>query len=117
MSFPINPIVIGCLWCVLAALASAGATLLIKLSAGSGAGWHLARVLLLGGACTTYAAGFICYTLALQKLQMSLAYPVMTAVTLVLVTLLGYLILNEALTPSKLTGLALIAAGAFALSR
>ena len=112
-----NPILIGCLWCVLAAVASASATLLIKLSGDGSGGWTLLRLAYLGGACVTYGAGFVCYALALQKMPISLAYPVMTAVTLTLVTALGFLVLHEALTPAKLTGLALIAAGAFALSR
>jgi quaternary ammonium compound-resistance protein SugE len=112
-----NPLLIGCLWCALAAVASASATLLIKLAGDGSGGWTLVRLGYLGGACATYGVGFVCYALALQKMQISLAYPVMTAITLTLVTLLGYLVLQEALTPVKLTGLALIAAGAFALSR
>lgn len=112
-----NPALTGFLWCLLAAVASACATLLIKLSGDGSAGWTLLRLTWLGAACATYAAGFVCYAQALQRMQISLAYPLMTAVTLVLVTVLGYVVLHEALTPSKLTGLALIAAGAFALSR
>ncbi|MBV6320429.1 SMR family transporter [Duganella violaceipulchra] len=112
-----NPTLIGYLWCAGAALASAAATLLIKLSGQTGGGWSPLRLLLLGGAGGTYVAGFVCYSLALQRLEISLAYPVMTAITLALITLLGTLVLQEALTPAKLAGLALIAAGAFALSR
>ena len=112
-----SPAVVGYLWCALASVASAVATLLIKLSGQAGDGWHAARLLYLGAACATYGAGFVCYALALRQLPISLGYPVMTAITLVLVTALGYVALNEALTPSKLAGLALIAAGAFALSR
>lgn len=112
-----SPVPTGYLWCLLASVASAGATLLIKLSGDGAAGWTPARLAWLAAACAAYGAGFVCYALALQRLQISLAYPVMTAFTLVLVTMLGYAVLHEALTPSKLTGLALIAAGAFALSR
>ncbi|PKV45699.1 MULTISPECIES: SMR family transporter [unclassified Janthinobacterium] len=107
----------GYLWCGLAAVASALATLLIKLSAHAGVGWTLARMGWLGGACTTYALGFVCYSIALQKLQISLAYPVMTAATMCLVALIGATLLNEPLHAGKLAGMALIAAGAFILTR
>lgn len=112
-----SPALIGYLWCALAALASAAATFLIKLSSLAGNDWTLRRLVLLGGACATYGLGFICYSVALQKLQISLAYPAMTAITMALVALIGYAALHEAMSLSKLTGLALIAAGAFALTR
>ncbi|MBA5640011.1 hypothetical protein H3H37_23395 [Duganella sp. LX20W] len=112
-----SPTLIGYLWCALAALASAAATFLIKLSSLAGTDWNLRRLAFLGGACATYGLGFICYSVALQRLQISLAYPAMTAITMALVALTGYAALNEAMSVSKLTGLVLIAAGAFALTR
>lgn len=112
-----SPTLIGYLWCALAALASAAATYLIKLSGMAGAEWNLARLAYLGGACATYGLGFVCYSLALQRMQISLAYPAMTAITMALVALLGYAALHEAMTVSKVVGLVLIAAGAFALTR
>jgi len=102
---------------VLASVASAAATFLIKLSTQSGAGVTLARLAWLGGAGGAYALGFICYAVALERLEISLAYPFMTAVTIVMVTLLGTLLLHEALTPVKILGLLLIAAGAFVVAR
>jgi multidrug transporter EmrE-like cation transporter len=107
----------GYLWCALAALASAVASLLIKYANGHAADWNLTRVLYLGGACGIYALGFVAYSVALQKLEMSLAYPVMTGVAMAMVAALGYAALNEPLTLSKVAGMVLIAAGAFALSR
>lgn len=112
-----SPNLLGYLWCALAALASASATFLIKLSAQTGSDWSLPRLAYLGGACATYGLGFICYSVALQKLQISLAYPVMTAITMALVAVIGFAALHEPMTPSKLGGLLLIVAGAFALTR
>jgi multidrug transporter EmrE-like cation transporter len=93
------------------------ATLLIKLSSHDGAAWTLTRLAYLAGAGGTYVVGFVCYSVALQKLNMSVAYPIMTSIALVMVALLGIVVLNESLTVTKAVGLALIALGAFALSR
>ncbi|SFL48775.1 SMR family transporter [Rugamonas rubra] len=112
-----SPTLIGYLWCALAALASAAATYLIKLSGMAGSDWSVTRLAYLGGACATYGLGFVCYSLALQRMQISLAYPAMTAITMALVALLGYAALQEPMTVSKVVGLLLIAAGAFALTR
>jgi multidrug transporter EmrE-like cation transporter len=105
----------GYLWCAIAALASAGASFLIKFSSGDD-GWTPMRLAYLGGACATYALGFVCYTIALQKLPMTLAYPVMTATTIALVTLLGIGVLGETLTTIQMIGLVLISVGVFALA-
>jgi len=112
-----TPAATGYLWCALAALASAVASLLIKYASAHAADWNLTRVLYLGAAGGTYALGFVAYSVALQKLEMSLAYPVMTGVAMAMVAALGYAALNEPLTLSKVAGMVLIAAGAFALSR
>ena len=99
-------------------MASAAATLLIKISSQYGSGLSVVRLLWLGGAGGAYALGFICYAVALEKLQISLAYPVMTAITMALVTLIGCSVLQEALlTMPKVFGILLITAGAFVLSR
>ena len=50
-------------------------------------------------------------------MPMSLAYPLMTAITMSVVTIVGFLALGEALTVSKVVGTLVIAAGAFILSR
>ncbi|MNM14155.1 4-amino-4-deoxy-L-arabinose-phosphoundecaprenol flippase subunit ArnE [compost metagenome] len=112
-----NSVHAGYLWCALAAVASAAATFLIKMSSQYGSGLSLVRLLWLGGAGGAYALGFVCYAVALEKLQMSLAYPVMTAITMLLVALLGCLALQEGLSLSKIAGIVLITAGAFVLSR
>ncbi|MBJ7310736.1 DMT family transporter [Rugamonas sp. CCM 8940] len=107
----------GLFWCALAAAASAMATYLIKLSHQVGNDWNLTRLAYLGGACATYGLGFICYSVALQKMPMSLAYPLMTAMTMTVVTIVGCLALGEALTVAKVVGTLVIATGAFILSR
>ncbi len=112
-----NSVHAGYLWCALAAVASAAATFLIKMSSQHGSGLSLVRLLWLGGAGGAYALGFVCYAVALEKLQMSLAYPVMTAITMLLVALLGCIALQESLSLSKIAGVVLITAGAFVLSR
>ncbi|NVM78739.1 small multidrug resistance pump [Duganella sp. SG902] len=107
----------GYLWLVLASVASAAATFLIKMSSQAGTGINLARLAWLGGAGGAYVLGFVCYAIALARLEISLAYPFMTAVTIVMVTLLGTMLLQEALTPTKIIGLILIGAGAFVVAR
>lgn len=112
-----TPALNGLAWCALAAGASAMATFLIKLSHQTGADWSMLRLAYLGGACATYGLGFICYSVALQKMPMSLAYPLMTAITMAVVTAIGCLALGETLSASKIAGTLLIAAGAFVLAR
>lgn len=112
-----QPSMMGFLWCALAALASALATFLIKLSSQHGPDLTLHRLLLLGAAGGTYAFGFICYSVALQKLDMSIAYPVMTGIAMAMVAVLGIMIMGESLSAGKVVGMILIAAGAFALVR
>ncbi|GGC06949.1 SMR family transporter [Pseudoduganella buxea] len=107
----------GYAWCVAAAFASALATFLIKQSTLANAGWTMVRLLWLGAACASYGLGFVFYSLALQRLQMSLAYPLMTAVTTAVVALLGYLVWQETLGLSKCLGLLLLGAGAFLITR
>lgn len=107
----------GFAWCALAAVASAIATFMIKLSHQTGGEWSALRLTYLGGACASYALGFLCYSIALQKLPMSLAYPLMTAVTMAGVTLIGCLALGELMTFSKIAGLLMITGGAFMLAR
>ena len=112
-----TPAMSGFLWCGLAGLASALATYLIKVSTPFGPGWNLPRLALLGGAAATYALGFVFYSVALQRLQVSLAYPVMTGIAMAAVALIGYAALNEPITASRATGMALVALGVVALSR
>lgn len=115
-----NSFFLGYLWCALAALASTGATYLIKLStqvAEPSLFWNWPRLSYLGAALASYGFGFVLYSFALKRLPISLAYPVMTAVTLVLITGVGAVFLSEELNVMKLIGIVLIALGAFFLTR
>jgi quaternary ammonium compound-resistance protein SugE len=109
------PSLYGMLWCALAGAASAGATFLIKLSHQAGAG--AARYLWLLAACAVYGIGFVCYAQALKRLDISVAYPVMTAMTIATLTAIGTLVLAEALTPAKLLGLGLLMSGVVLIAR
>jgi small multidrug resistance pump len=108
---------LGIMWCALASLASAAATYLIKMSGSAGEGFSLARLAWLGAACGAYGMGFVAYAFALQRLQISLAYPVMTAITIAMVALIGYFALQEPLGMTRLAGIALVTAGAFLVAR
>lgn len=112
-----SPTLLGYAWCAAASLFSALATYLIKVSTHHGPDWNLLRLFWLGSACGSYVLGFVAYSLALQKLQISIAYPVMTAITMVLVAAIGALALGEQITPAKAAGMLLLAGGAFLLAR
>lgn len=112
-----NTQLLGILWCALASLASAIATYLIKVSAGAGEGMSMARLMWLGAACASYGMGFVAYSFALHRLQISIAYPVMTAITIAIVALIGYFALQEPIGASRLAGIALVTAGAFLVAR
>nr|WP_315475641.1 SMR family transporter [uncultured Undibacterium sp.] len=120
-----NTIFFGYLWCVLAAIASALASYLIKTSSVSTSSnvllsentSDLSRLLYLACAVGAYGIGFVFYTLALKKLPMSLAYPVMTALTIVLVAIVGAFVLEEPLNWLKIVGILLIMSGAFLVAQ
>lgn len=112
-----NPVATGYLWCAAAGFSSALASLFIKFSSQHPADWNFARLAWLGAAVLTYMTGFATYSFALQKLDMNLAYPVMTAVAMAMVAALGFAALGEQLSLSKVAGMVLVALGAFFLSR
>ena len=58
-----------------------------------------------------YGLGFVCYTLALQRIRISLAYPVVTAITMFLVTATDYVAFAGTITPLKAAGIVTIVAG------
>ena len=106
---------IGYFWCFVAAMASAVASFLIKTSI-EFADSALARVAFLGSACAVYALGFFLYAFALNRLPLTIAYPVMTASTIALVTLIGVGLFRETLSNLQLIGLALIVIGVFTVT-
>jgi multidrug transporter EmrE-like cation transporter len=63
-----------------------------------------------------YFAAALCYMYALRKIPVSIAFP-SVSLSYVLVALLGFWLYGEALTLSKLAGIALVCAGVFLIAR
>jgi len=103
------------LFLLLAGLASAGATLLLRRAGtaladssilGLPASWFL-----IGAALASYGAGFLAYAKALQVLPANVAYPVMTGLTLLATLACGTLWLGESLTLRTTAGATLLLTG------
>ena len=69
----------------------------------------------LGVAC--YAASFGTFLLALRRFEVLTVFPLFTGVTYAAVALGAAVVLEEALTPARVAGLALVGAGAVLLVR
>lgn len=65
----------------------------------------------------SFGVALVFYTLALSRLEISVAYPVLTGVGFLIVTLWAILHLHESLTGLKLAGAALVLAGIVLLAR
>lgn len=63
-----------------------------------------------------YFAAAICYMYALRKIPVSIAFP-SVSLSYVLVAVLGFWLYGEALTMSKLAGIALVCVGVFLITR
>jgi multidrug transporter EmrE-like cation transporter len=100
-------------------LLSAAASYFLKLGATaglSGAGWWdiaMHPMTMLGAAC--YAATFGLYALALQKVPLSLAQPVITGGASVVTALLAVMLLKETMGLANWLGLLLVCSGIFLL--
>jgi len=106
----------GYLLCLLAGIASTAATYLMRVSSLDGSAsafFSVQRMMYLGAAVGAYGLGFIFYSLALRKLPMSLAYPVMTAMTMLMIAVVGGFVLQESMGMLKMLGIALLVLGAF----
>ena len=69
-------------------------------------------VLMRIGAIGAYGAGFVLYAIALRRVELSVAYPLMVCVTIL--ELFGYgLFASEAVTVKATAGAALLAAGIY----
>jgi small multidrug resistance pump len=108
---------IGYAWCIGAGSCSAIATLMIKISSNQPAGWGLIKLSWLAAAAASYAVGFVAYSQALAKLQMTVAYPVMTALTMLLVACSGTMLLGEPMGLSKLAGMLLLCVACMLLTK
>ena len=100
---------------LLAGLASAGATLLLRragteLAGSSILGFPTSWILIVA-ALASYGTGFLAYAKALQGLPANVAYPIMTGLTLLATLGFGALWLGEFLTLRTSAGVALLLMG------
>ncbi len=63
------------------------------------------------GGITLFALNVMAYAYALSRLRLSVAYPVMTSLGLVVVMFLSWILVGERITPLQLVGTALILVG------
>lgn len=98
----------GYIWCAAAGLFSALATVMLKMSSSHSEPGMAIKLYWLAGAMTSYVAGFGAYRLALAKTDITVAYPMMTIVTMTLIAFAGRLIFGEALSVSKVIGIMLL---------
>lgn len=100
---------------LLAGLASAGATLLLRragLSSDGAALFGFSEALWLKGvAVGVYGLGFLAYAQALKLVPVNFAYPVMTGFTLLLTLTAGLLWMGEAITLRICCGALMLLAG------
>lgn len=68
-------------------------------------------------AVTCYGLALILFTLALSKLDLSLAYPTIVSGAIILVTILSVLLFGESFTLFKAIGIMLILSGVYLLYR
>ncbi len=66
---------------------------------------------------TSFGLALVCYTLALSKFPLSVAYPINVSVGAIFVYIWSAAFFAESVTPSKLAGVALILAGVVLISR
>lgn len=101
---------------LLAAVSSAAATLLLKHAAlgtplSVGASWLSPRYVYVGSAFAVYGLGFLCYAMALRRLPVSVGYPVMGGMTMLLVGVIDYFLLAQTLPLLRIVGMVLITLG------
>jgi multidrug transporter EmrE-like cation transporter len=68
-------------------------------------------------AIASYGFGVIFYMFMLSRLNLSYLYPVMTALGLILTTVISATLLGEHVSPLRLGGIVLMVLGVFAVSR
>lgn len=110
--------VMGYLFLALALTLNAAANVLLKIGAGQLGrleapdliGRLLTNYHLLGG-ILLFALNVVLYAAALTRLNLSVAYPVMTAGGVLIVVSVSFFLLEEPFSPVQMLGLALIVAG------
>ncbi|MBD2502224.1 SMR family transporter [Anabaena azotica] len=105
-----NPIVFALLILITVSLNTIAQTLL-KL----GAGQNPLNFYLLGGICC-YGLSTIFYILVLGKLNLSIAYPVVIGLTIVVTTIVGAVVLREKVLITQWVGIGLLLSGISAIA-
>lgn len=112
--------VYGYLTLLLSSIASAAASVLLKLAADLSP--DSARILqLLGGvglkigAVGCYGIGFIFYSISLKWLQLQVAYPIMVGLTILLLFAYGFA-LAQSVSPMSVLGAIFVCIGVFIIS-
>ena len=103
-----------------ALIANAGANVLIRMGmrdlvVSPGQPLQLLRAVLLNGqvmaGIALFAFNIIAYAFALSRIRLSIAYPVMTSLGLIIVLLLSWQLMGERITPVQVGGMVLIIGG------
>ncbi len=79
-------------------------------------GWKLATQPHIIGALTCYVVGVVVWILALSRVQVSIAYPLLS-LGYIVNAVAAYYLFAEALTPAKLVGMGIIIVGVVVISR
>jgi len=110
------------IWLVISSICSVMASVALKSASGVPArfdngplGWALALPYFV--AIAAYAGGFAMYALALRRLDLSIAYPLMVAMSIAGVFIYGLTAGSESITPLRIAGGLLVATGVFLLTR
>lgn len=65
----------------------------------------------------SFVLALVAYSIVLTKLNLSVAYPVMVSMGLVIVVLVSFIILKEVITPLQIVGFLFIIAGVWMVAR
>jgi multidrug transporter EmrE-like cation transporter len=102
------------LFLALSVLLNAAASLLLKTST---AVEGSSRLLSVGASLACYGLAFLSYFMCLRRLQVSIAYPIITAGATLVIAFSSAMFLGESLTASKALGSCLVIVGAALLLR
>lgn len=105
-----NPLIFGLLILITVSLNTIAQTLL-KL----GAGQNPLNFYLLGGICC-YGLSTVFYVLVLGKLNLSIAYPLVIGLTIVVTTIVGAVVLREKVLVTQWVGIGLLLSGISAIA-
>lgn len=79
-------------------------------------GWKLVTEPHIIGALTCYVVGVVVWILALSRVQVSIAYPLLS-LGYIVNAVAAYYLFDEAITPAKLIGMGIIIVGVVVISR